>query len=82
VRDYIGTSVFKSFQHRASQPALVIKSASLSTEGDIQAALNDMQQSGYRYVYATLDETNYKVMLPKALERGLAPTPFDFPAAK
>jgi hypothetical protein len=93
VRDTLGTSVFKAFQQRASQLGLVTRSVSLSAEGDIESdiesALNDLQQSGYRYVAAVLYETHYKIMLPKALERGLAgggtfwmysPT-FNFPVA-
>jgi hypothetical protein len=93
VRDSIGTSIFKSFKERASQLGLVTRSVSLSAEGDIEgdieSALNDLQQSGYRYVAAVLSETHYEIMLPKALERGLAgggtfwmysPT-FNFPVA-
>ena len=76
VQDSLGTSIFKSFQQRASQLGLVTRSASLSNEGDIESdikvALDRLQQSGYRYVYATLYGTHYKAMLPKALDRGLA----------
>jgi hypothetical protein len=92
VQDSLGTSIFKSFQQRASQLGLVTRSASLSNEGDIESdikgALDRLQQSGYRYVYAMLYGTHYETMLPKALARGLAgggtfwmyPHTFEFPA--
>ena len=76
VRNPFGIGIFESFQQRARQLSLIIKSASLSNEGDIESdikvALDRLQQSGYRYVYATLYGTHYKAMLPKALDRGLA----------
>ena len=92
VRDSLGIGIFESFQRRARQLGLVTRSASLSTEGDIESdikiALNRLQQSGYRYVYATLFGKHYKSMLPEALARGLAgrgtfwmyPYLFAFPA--
>ena len=78
VRDSIGTSIFKSFQRRASNAGLILKSISISTtssstnNADLIQALDRLGESGYRYVVAAIYQKDYKTMLPEALKRGLA----------
>ncbi|KAI2502228.1 G-protein coupled receptor [Fragilaria crotonensis] len=71
VHDSIGTSVFRSFQRQAIEAGLTTRSASVSTEQDLQNALDKLEASGYKYVFAVIYVTHYKIMLPQALQRGL-----------
>ena len=88
VRDMIGTSLFRSFKLHATQLGLETRSASISSDNDIDNVLDELHASGYRYVYTILHTEEYRIMLPRALERGLAGTgtfwmyvdTFSFPA--
>jgi hypothetical protein len=74
VQDMIGTSLFRSFKLHATQMGLETKSASVATsdDQDIDDVLDELHDSGYKYVYTILHTEEYRVMLPRALERGLA----------
>ena len=71
VRDSTGTSYFRSFQRKAIEAGLITRSASVSTEQDLQQALDKLDKSGYRYVFAVIYVEHYMIMLPQALQRGL-----------
>ncbi|KAI2502234.1 G-protein coupled GABA receptor [Fragilaria crotonensis] len=72
VRDFMGTSHFRSFQRQANEAGLITRSASVSTEHDLQHALDKLDASGYKYVFAVIYVEHYSIMLPQALQRGLA----------
>lgn len=77
IRDVFGIDFYAAFVQYAAELGITTESASLASisecqecqDHDMNAALDVLQSSGYRYVFAIVDVIKF---MPIALERGLA----------